>query len=125
METFSQFITPGIILLLTLGFGFWLSLSGKPYNGLLFNIHKLIGLAAVVLMAIQIYQAFKTTQPQALIVILLILSVVCVLALFATGAMLSIGKLDYGLMLTIHRAAMVLLPIVLAATIYLMNGRKP
>lgn len=111
-------------MLLTLGFGFWLSLSGKPYNGLLFNIHKLAALAAVVLMAIQIYQALKTIQPQALIVILVILSVICVLTLFATGAMLSVGKLDYTLMLTIHRLAMVLLPIALAATVYLLNGNK-
>ena len=38
MDITSKFITPGIVFLLTLVFGFWLSNAGKPYNGILFNI---------------------------------------------------------------------------------------
>ena len=55
MEIASKFIAPGIVFLLTLVFGFWLNNSGKPYNGILFNIHKLIALGAVVATAMQIY----------------------------------------------------------------------
>jgi hypothetical protein len=36
--------------------GFWLSRSGKPYNGIIFNIHKLIALTAVVLFVITLYR---------------------------------------------------------------------
>ena len=41
METLSKFTAPGVVFILTLIFGFWLSSTGKPYNGVLFNIHKL------------------------------------------------------------------------------------
>ena len=59
MNTPSNFITPGIAFLLTLAFGLWLSLAGKPYNGLLFNTHKLIALGAVVVTSMQIYQVSR------------------------------------------------------------------
>lgn len=36
--------------------GFWLSRSGKPYNGIVFNIHKLIALVAVVFLVITMCQ---------------------------------------------------------------------
>ena len=50
----AKFVTPGVLFILTLVFGFWLSRSGKPYHTLIFNVHKLIALAAVVVTAIQI-----------------------------------------------------------------------
>jgi hypothetical protein len=42
LHILSRFVIPGIVFILTLAFGFWLSRSGRPYNGLLFNIHQLI-----------------------------------------------------------------------------------
>jgi predicted CDP-diglyceride synthetase/phosphatidate cytidylyltransferase len=108
MELANRFITPGILFLLTLAFGFWLSHAGKPYNGILFNVHKLIALGAVVLAGIQFYKMLHTFD--GLLVVLLFLLALCVIALFASGALMSAGKLDYALMLTIHRIA----PLVLA-----------
>ncbi|MBL0344268.1 hypothetical protein [Candidatus Villigracilis affinis] len=35
MDVLSNFLTLGIVFLLTLAFGFWLSRIGKPYNGFL------------------------------------------------------------------------------------------
>jgi len=49
MDTPSKFTLPGILFILTLAFGFWLSSAGKPYNGFLFNFHKLIALSGVVI----------------------------------------------------------------------------
>lgn len=123
MDITSRFITPGIIFILTLVFGFWLSLSGKPYNCSLFNIHKLIALAMVVILAMQVYRIFKTSEPQALIIILIIVTAICVVALFATGAFMSIGNLKYEVMLTIHRIALVLGFSVMAVIIYLLARR--
>jgi ribose/xylose/arabinose/galactoside ABC-type transport system permease subunit len=59
VETLTKFIIPGIIFLLTLVFGIWLSNSSKPYNGILFNIHKLIALVAVIVTTMQIYMILK------------------------------------------------------------------
>jgi hypothetical protein len=121
METASRFITPAILFVLTLASGIWLSSAGKPLHPVIFTLHKLIALGAVVLTAIQIYYIFKSTPVQTLVIVLVILTGVCVVALFATGAFMSIGKNSYDLMLAIHRVALVLAPIAMAAAIYLLN----
>ncbi len=43
-----RIIVTGVLFGLTLAFGVWLSQAGKPYNPVLFNIHKLTALAAVI-----------------------------------------------------------------------------
>jgi hypothetical protein len=120
MDTLSKFITPGITFLLTLSFGFWLSKVGKPYNGILFNIHKLIALAAVIVTSMQLYEALKTLEPQSLIIILAVVSAICVVAPFASGAFMSIGKLNYQTMKDIHKTAPVLFVLAMGLTIYLI-----
>ena len=64
-------LTPGVLFILTLAFGVWLSRSGKPYNTLIFNIHKLIALAAVVVTAIQTFNALKIGETQPILIVLL------------------------------------------------------
>lgn len=44
--TQSGVVGTGLLFLFIFLSGFWLSHSGKPYNTLIFTIHKLIGLAA-------------------------------------------------------------------------------
>lgn len=122
MDTTSKFITPGIIFLLTLASGVWLSSSGKPLNTLIFTVHKLIALAMVILTAIQIYNLLKATGIQALPMALIIFAGLCVLALFATGALMSLGKPVDAILLTIHRVAPFLAVIAMGATVYLLNG---
>ncbi len=124
MDMFSKFVAPGTAFLLTLAFGFWLSNAGKPYNGILFNIHKLIALGAVIIAVVQFAQTLKTANALAVIVALLVLAAICVIALFASGALMSAGKLDYGLMLTIHRIAPAVLVVAMALVVYLF-GKQP
>jgi len=122
MDTFalSKFITPGLVFLLTLVFGLWLSRSGRPYNGLLFNVHKLIALGAVILIARQVYRTLAGPEHQSLLFILVALAAISVIALFFTGAMMSAEKLNYETMLTIHRIGPFLLVMMLAVTVYLL-----
>jgi len=108
MNQLTNIITPGILLVLTLGFGLWLSLIGKPYNGLLFNIHKLLALGAVVVIAMKFFPAVSYIPPQALFIGLVILAGLGVAALFASGALMSAGKLPYTRMLTTHRIAILI-----------------
>ena len=83
----AKFVIPGVLFILTLVFGFWLSRSGKPYNGLIFNIHKLIALAAVIVAAIRAFNALKIVEAQPILIVLLILLGLCAVALFVTGAL--------------------------------------
>ena len=125
MDTITKFNAPGIVFLLTLFFGVWLSNSGKPYNGILFNVHKLIALGAVILTAVQLFKVLKDTGVQVVPVLLIVIAVVCVIALFATGALMSIEKMSYQVTLTIHRLALILVVIAMAVTVYLLAGTSP
>jgi len=121
LEISSKVILPGTLFLLTLVFGFWLSRSGKPYNGILFNIHKLIALSAVIATIVQYSGMLKAADSLDLLIALLVLAIFCVVALFASGALMSMGKLDYALTLTIHRIAPVILVIALGLVTYLLG----
>jgi hypothetical protein len=118
----NQAIFPAVMLALTPVSGLWLSRAGKPLNGLLFNVHKLIALAAVVLTSFQFVKMLKITNAQAVLIFILILAGLCVPALFATGALMSIGRVDYDQMHTIHRVATGLFFISLAAAVFYLNG---
>lgn len=118
----TKFLLPGIAFILTLVFGFWLSHVGKPYNGLLFNVHKLIALGAVVATVIQLVKLLKGADALALVIVLLVVAALCVIALFASGALMSIGKLDYALMLTVHRVAPVVLVVAMVIVIFMLEG---
>lgn len=123
METTSKFFMPGLLLLLTLAFGLWLSVLGKPYNGLLFNVHKLAALAAVVLAAIQTWNLLKGAGVQPIAFALVAVCVLCVIALFTTGAFMSVGNLPHAPLLTIHRIALTILPFASVGTVYVMAGK--
>lgn len=118
----SKFLLPGIVFILTLVFGFWVSHVGKPYNGFLFNVHKLIALGAVVATVVQLVKALKGADALALVIVLLVVAALCVIALFASGALMSMDKLDYALMLTIHRVAPVVLVIAMVIVILMLKG---
>jgi hypothetical protein len=124
METALKFLTPGIVFVLTVATGVWLSRSGKPLNMAIFTIHKLIALAVVVVTAMQMYTVLKGSNPQALLVGLIILAGICVVALFVTGALLSQAKPVSDILLTIHKVAPILAVIAMAAAFYLLAGRQ-
>jgi hypothetical protein len=124
MDTFTKFIIPGIAFLLTLVFGFWLSNAGKPYNGILFNIHKLIALGAATLTAVQLFTALKDTGIQVVPILLIVVGVVSVIALFVTGALMSMDKMSYQVMLTIHRVAPILAAVAMVVAFYLLSTVK-
>ena len=120
METAAKWITPGIIFLLTLASGIWLGLAGKPLNGAIFNLHKLIALAAVVLAGIQVARGLTGIQTPAWLVGLLALAALCVAALFATGALMSLGKLDYRRLRAVHNIAPAVLVLAMGVLVYLL-----
>ena len=120
MGVLSDFLIPGIIFMLTLAFGFWLSIKGKPYNGALFNVHKLLALGAVIAAGIQVAQMLRSVGMQTLVVILWIVVGLSVVALFTSGAVMSMEKLDYSVMRATHRIAPVVLILAAVWAVFLM-----
>jgi hypothetical protein len=123
MKVVTQFAAPGIAFLLTLISGLWLSRAGKPLNVAIFNIHKLIALAAVVLAVLQTRGALRETGVQLALIVLLGLIALAAIALFVTGALMSMNKPAYGVLLTIHNVAPFVAVIAMALAVYLL-GRK-
>jgi hypothetical protein len=119
MELMPRLINPILGFLLTLVFGFWLSLRGKPYNGLLFNVHKLIALATVILLVLAVYRVLKVVDLAYLIALLLVLAALSVIALFASGALLSAARGEYRTMKMIHNISPFVLVISMGSAIYL------
>lgn len=113
-----------LAFLLTLLSGVWLSRSGKPLKAGIFNLHKLIALAAVVLAATQVYGVLKSTTTDPAIIALLIVAALCIVALFATGALMSIDKPGYSRLLFVHRLAIVLSLLLWPAVLLLMSGGR-
>ncbi len=97
------------------------SRSGRPYNSLLFNIHKLIALAGVIIIALKLIKVFRSVDPSALLTALLVLAALSTLAQFVSGALMSAGKLDHALMHMIHRVAILSLVASLLAVVYLIG----
>jgi hypothetical protein len=114
----ARLILPGVAFALTLALGFWLSLASRPYNGLLFNVHKLVALGAVIAIGWEAVRWFRGAGSPAGALLLAAGAALLVIALFASGALLSMGKLEYALVLTTHRLAMAALVVVLMLGAY-------
>lgn len=110
-----------ILFILTVVFGFWLSRMGKPYNQALFNIHKLIALACVVLAVIAVVNLSKAGKQTGITLAFSILAGLSVLDLFISGAMMSVGKEFNGAMLLTHRIAPAMLAAFAGFAFYLLN----
>lgn len=121
MEIYANYLLPGTLFLLTLVFGFFVSRSGKPYNGILFTLHKLIALGTVVFTVLRLFKVRSSMDSTTLMIALLVMAAICVVALFASGALMSMGRLDYTRMRTIHRIAPVVLLGAVAWVVYLLG----
>ncbi len=83
----------GLLFLLTVGSGAWLSHSGKPYSTALFTLHKLIALATVVAIAMSVYNLYHTADARAALAPAAVAaSGLLFVAMFVTGALLSLEK---------------------------------
>lgn len=115
----------GLFLLFTLASGVWLSHAGKPLNVVIFTIHKLIALATVIVIAVNVYNLYKALDirtPVQLVVIAF--AGLLFIALFITGALLSRGNPLPGVISRIHQVAPLLTLVFSAVTIYVLVGNK-
>jgi len=72
--------------------GFWLSRIGKPYNGLIFTIHKLVGLAMGVFLIMTIKQVHQVAPLGPVEITAIVVTALFFAATVTMGSLLSIGK---------------------------------
>lgn len=83
-------ITTGLFFGFVFIFGYWLSRSGKPYNALIFNIHKLIGLALGIFLIVTVYRTRQIAPFSPLDITVIAITVTLFFSLVAAGGLLSI-----------------------------------
>jgi hypothetical protein len=120
MNIINHFLLTGLLLLTTIVFGFWVSRRGRPYHNLLFNIHKLLALAGVVLTAVRIFQL---TPFNASFIILAAIGAIPVIGLFATGAIMSIREEESKPVLFVHQVSLgVIIVLIVTAVVFLFGN---
>ena len=98
----TRIIISATLLLLIFVMGAVLFKSGKPYNMVAFDIHKLASLAFVVYFSYTIYSVLVSVQGSLSIYVSIALFIISVIALFVSGALVSQDKFNE-VMLLIHR----------------------
>jgi hypothetical protein len=123
----------GLLVLFTLLSGVWLSHSGKPYNSMIFTIHKLIALATVIIIGMNVHHLFRAIDGNILVALgVIAISGLLFLVLFISGALLSLipaGLLSLEkpmpeIILKIHQVAPLLVLISSTVTVYLLTVIK-
>lgn len=120
MNELLLFKTPVVVFLFTLICGVWLRIKGKPLNGTLFNLHKLVALSAVIFTARELYPLLRLSETRSVVLALIAVAVVAVIALFATGAFMSMEKPMYATYQLVHQAAVPLLASALSVAVFLL-----
>ena len=82
----------GLFFLFIFVSGIWLRRSGRPLNGLILTIHKLISLAAGVFLIITLYRVNQAAGLGTVDLVLAAVAGLCFVAMAASGGLLSTGK---------------------------------
>jgi hypothetical protein len=104
----------GILFLLIIISGIWLTKTGRPYQNNVFNAHKLISLLAVVLGTIMVYNLQKGMEISALTTSFMIIAAILFIVLIITGGLLNLDKPFYDTLRITHR---ILSPITIILTV--------
>ena len=115
-----RFVSAGLLFLLILPSGLWLSHSGKPYNLILFNMHKLIGFGLFVFLAINVYRVNQAEPLNALEVTACLLAALFFVATIVTGGLVSLPKAMPAILSLSHRLLPYLTMLSAAISIYLL-----
>ena len=86
----SKVIGSGVFFLFIFIFGFWLSRLGKPYNQILFNVHKLIGLAAFIFLIVILVQRHKLMPLRPFEITTIVVTALIFVATIVAGGLLSV-----------------------------------
>lgn len=104
--------------------GYWLSHFGKPYSTIVLTIHKLIALAAVVLLVVTMIQSNRVAALSAGEVIAGVVTILLFLSLIVTGGLLSIDKQMPAVVSKLHQISPYLALLCTAATLYYLMNRR-
>ena len=109
-----------VLFLISVCFGFWVRKTGRPYNPVLFNIHKLAALTGVVLTILNVRAQGILDSQSGWMNAILAGTLFGVVMLFASGGVMSIRKTEIGFALSFHRTGSVLIVLCLVGAVSLL-----
>lgn len=110
-----------IFLVLVIATGIWLTSLGKPINTALFTVHKLLALAFAVFTAVLVIGLIKGAGVNMTLLLLIITAVLSIIALFASGAVLSMNKPAAEIFSIIHRLTPITVTISTFLILYILT----
>ena len=114
----------GLLYLFIFLSGIWLSHSGKPYSVIIFAIHKLISVVAVVFLGRTIYQISQVAKLSGVGLVAVVVTSLLFLGTIASGGLLSTDKPMPAAISTMHQITPFLTVLSTAVTIYLLASGK-
>jgi len=108
-----------LLFILTIVSGYRLNRTGKPYNTITFNIHKLIGLAVIAVLVVQMYNTNQISKLSLAEWISSLITGSIFLIAILSGGILSIEKSMPDAMNKIHKIVAYLAIFLTAFTLYL------
>ena len=100
--------------------GIWLSHLGKPYSTGVFTIHKLVGLAVGVLLAVMVVQTHKATPLGLVEIAAIVVTVLFFIGTVVAGGLLSVDLEVPPFVQKLHQVIPVLTVLSSAGTLYLL-----
>jgi hypothetical protein len=116
-----KMISAGILFVLIILSGVWVTRSGRPLNVAIFTVHKLIALACLVLLVIIVKTLIKGVPVNPSIIISIVLTALFFITMFATGAILSFEKPAPKFVLLLHQVVPALTLFSSVITIYFLK----
>ena len=112
----------GLLYIIVFASGYVLTQTAKPYGALLLTLHKLIALGAVVLAVVRLVQASRIAPLEATTIIATVFTGIAIVALFATGAILSLEKPAASAVRLIHHVSPYVALLGTAAVLWFAQG---
>ena len=120
----TKIIAASLLFLLVFLTGFWLTRTGKPYAQILFTLHKLIALGAVIYLSTVIAGVNQSAPLQAGQWLAVAAAVVCAAATIISGGLLSVEGGMPPFLLPMHRVLPFLTIIAIGVSLYLILVRN-
>ncbi len=114
----TRMIAIGVLYLLMILTGIWLTKKGKPYSLLAVNLHKFITLAMLVMLIIQVIFLNKTVGISGLVWVVVFLTAVLFLIEMVSGGILSASKEEKTMVANSHKIVPVFLTMAIVFLFY-------
>jgi len=120
MNTTLKIIGIALFYIITIGSGIVMHKQGRPFKPMLAMIHKLLALAIIVFTILLVRNAVAEAIPDTLTIILFSLTMLLMISLFVTGAMLSGEKEMPKIILILHDIATYVTPVTGGISFFLL-----